>query len=131
MAMHRDDPTAVSHESSPAARGGAGSYIEGELGAFYLLALLADIEPRGLPGALIQRVRYQGVDQGFSLDDLVIHGTSHAGEMLLEIQSKRTISFSPKDKLFRSEEHTSELQSLMRISYAVFCLKKKKTKKTN
>src|SRR3546814_8747437 len=29
----------------------------------------------------------------------------------------------------RSEEHTSELQSLMRISYAVFCLKKKKTKK--
>src|SRR3546814_2934913 len=31
----------------------------------------------------------------------------------------------PKD-LKRSEEHTSELQSLMRISYAVFCLKKKK-----
>src|SRR3546814_1243109 len=30
----------------------------------------------------------------------------------------------------RSEEHTSELQSLMRISYAVFCLKKKKTQKT-
>src|SRR3546814_5539508 len=39
----------------------------------------------------------------------------------------------PLDRLFtllcsddRSEEHTSELQSLMRISYAVFCLKKKK-----
>src|SRR3546814_4472428 len=31
---------------------------------------------------------------------------------------------------YRSEEHTSELQSLMRISYAVFCLKKKKTKHT-
>src|SRR3546814_1772167 len=31
----------------------------------------------------------------------------------------------------RSEEHTSELQSLMRISYAVFCLKQKKTKCTN
>src|SRR3546814_2141834 len=30
----------------------------------------------------------------------------------------------------RSEEHTSELQSLMRISYAVFCLKKKKMKNT-
>src|SRR3546814_4736637 len=29
-------------------------------------------------------------------------------------------------QFFRSEEHTSELQSLMRISYAVFCLKKKK-----
>src|SRR3546814_6340856 len=31
---------------------------------------------------------------------------------------------------FRSEEHTSELQSLMRISYAVFCLKKKKNNNT-
>src|SRR3546814_7976404 len=31
----------------------------------------------------------------------------------------------------RSEEHTSELQSLMRISYAVFCLKKKKQKSTS
>src|SRR3546814_7721515 len=31
----------------------------------------------------------------------------------------------------RSEEHTSELQSLMRISYAVFCLKKKKTHDTH
>src|SRR3546814_3052954 len=31
----------------------------------------------------------------------------------------------------RSEEHTSELQSLMRISYAVFCLKKKTTKQIN
>src|SRR3546814_9791020 len=31
----------------------------------------------------------------------------------------------------RSEEHTSELQSLMRISYAVFCLKKKNKEKTN
>src|SRR3546814_1925854 len=30
----------------------------------------------------------------------------------------------------RSEEHTSELQSLMRISYAVFCLKKKKSSRT-
>src|SRR3546814_1577324 len=32
------------------------------------------------------------------------------------------------DAMIRSEEHTSELQSLMRISYAVFCLKKKKHK---
>src|SRR3546814_2640110 len=33
-----------------------------------------------------------------------------------------------QDRKMRSEEHTSELQSLMRISYAVFCLKKKKQK---
>src|SRR3546814_7691110 len=32
------------------------------------------------------------------------------------------------DHIFRSEEHTSELQSLMRTSYAVFCLNKKKNK---
>src|SRR3546814_3617541 len=34
-----------------------------------------------------------------------------------------------RDATQRSEEHTSELQSLMRISYAVFCLQKKTTKK--
>src|SRR3546814_10547451 len=39
------------------------------------------------------------------------------------LDSARTIQQFTK----RSEEHTSELQSLMRISYAVFCLKKKKT----
>src|SRR3546814_9581522 len=37
--------------------------------------------------------------------------------------------YGPAKPLERSEEHTSELQSLMRISYAVLCLKKKKTKK--
>src|SRR3546814_9243528 len=37
-----------------------------------------------------------------------------------------TSHFSRRDEV-RSEEHTSELQSLMRISYAVFCLKTKKT----
>src|SRR3546814_9497672 len=35
----------------------------------------------------------------------------------------------PADQSARSEEHTSELQSLMRISYAVFCVQKKKNKK--
>src|SRR3546814_6898969 len=40
-----------------------------------------------------------------------------------------TARFTPSFSMVRSEEHTSELQSLMRISYAVFCLKKKKTKK--
>src|SRR3546814_8587016 len=37
---------------------------------------------------------------------------------------------APMEKLIRSEEHTSELQSLMRISYAVFCVKNKNTKLT-
>src|SRR3546814_7705617 len=44
------------------------------------------------------------------------------GETINERRSWRSTAISP---LPRSEEHTSELQSLMRISYAVFCLKKK------
>src|SRR3546814_981030 len=41
------------------------------------------------------------------------------------------LAYALRPSLQRSEEHTSELQSLMRISYAVFCLKKKKTKNTD
>src|SRR3546814_5677302 len=44
-----------------------------------------------------------------------------------ERRKKETRDEEDADPLPRSEEHTSELQSLMRISYAVFCLKKKKT----
>src|SRR3546814_10898799 len=40
-------------------------------------------------------------------------------------------AFAALDEAGRSEEHTSELQSLMRISYAVFCLKKKKKNMKN
>src|SRR3546814_10863751 len=42
----------------------------------------------------------------------------------------RARTFDQAEDEHRSEEHTSELQSLMRISYAVFCLKKKKITKT-
>src|SRR3546814_4772641 len=49
----------------------------------------------------------------------------HAAWALADMGVKAVIAPS-----FRSEEHTSELQSLMRISYAVFCLKKKKHIKT-
>src|SRR3546814_7925960 len=43
------------------------------------------------------------------------------------IYGRNTGNFRVLDALARSEEHTSELQTLMRISYAVFCLKKKIT----
>src|SRR3546814_7855341 len=43
---------------------------------------------------------------------------------------QRAFIFNVFSAKFRSEEHTSELQSLMRISYAVFCLKKKKNTNT-
>src|SRR3546814_9290151 len=42
-----------------------------------------------------------------------------------------TLGASSGSPTIRSEEHTSELQSLMRISYAVFCLKKKKIQNKN
>src|SRR3546814_9225554 len=47
----------------------------------------------------------------------------------LSVQSRRRCNLEEQAGVSRrSEEHTSELQSLMRISYAVFCLKKKKKK---
>src|SRR3546814_8226024 len=56
-------------------------------------------------------------------------GLLHAGHSL---NRTSPITRATKEESFsassRSEEHTSELQSLMRISYAVFCLKKKKSK---
>src|SRR3546814_9261760 len=52
-----------------------------------------------------------------------------AGEVYLSCSIKNELAGVSRDprSLLRSEEHTSELQSLMRISYAVFCLKKKHT----
>src|SRR3546814_3345668 len=47
-----------------------------------------------------------------------------------EPKAEHSITLTPENSLLRSEEHTSELQSLMRISYAVFCLKKKNKKQT-
>ncbi|MGJ5141266.1 hypothetical protein ACQR1V_25025 [Bradyrhizobium oligotrophicum] len=45
-------------------------------------------------------VRFQGVDQGYAMDDLILEGVSSNGDALLEIQSKRDISFSPRDATF-------------------------------
>src|SRR3546814_10306252 len=64
-------------------------------------------------------------------------GLAAMGSILIAPAAGRAAEFQPyaegklqyDGNLFRSEEHTSELQSLMRISYAVFCLKKKNIKK--
>src|SRR3546814_9557269 len=59
----------------------------------------------------------------------------HQQSWARRLRDRRTVAAQPmarnsgKSRLRRSEEHTSDLQSLMRISYAVFCLKKKN--KTN
>src|SRR3546814_3937560 len=59
------------------------------------------------------------------LKRMLSQGTSFSPPNL-EAQLEFGLNYS---QLERSEEHTSELQSLMRISYAVFCLKKKNNKK--
>src|SRR3546814_9811567 len=56
----------------------------------------------------------------------IVYGLAKYGAELLE---RRVADLMSREVMTcRSEEHTSELQSLMRISYAVFCLKKKKKK---
>src|SRR3546814_2591701 len=52
--------------------------------------------------------------------------TNDAGIELIRVRAFDVATFVAHGAAQRSEEHTSELQSLMRISYAVFCLKQKK-----
>src|SRR3546814_10862265 len=70
--------------------------------------------------------------------EAVVENPKIKKSVLAEVESKvkegtiiasNTSSISIDELATRSEEHTSELQSLMRIPYAVFCLKKKKEKK--
>src|SRR3546814_7978377 len=68
----------------------------------------------------------QGVDRVYDLK-FNNEGVSY-GDVCLESERQfSAYNFEHAKTDFRSEEHTSELQSLMRISYAVFCLKKKIT----
>src|SRR3546814_1067413 len=70
-----------------------------------------------------------------SADGDAFHWTSKLGSVALSLRPSMAGAHQMRNAglaiamLRRSEEHTSELQSLMRISYAVFCLKKKKKKK--
>src|SRR3546814_7017749 len=73
-------------------------------------------------------VRMYHYNNEFSEGDNVDYRPSHA--FRITVNADKTLSFTTWDQFHiidgggRSEEHTSELQSLMRISYAVFCLKK-------
>src|SRR3546814_7061978 len=81
---------------------------------------------------------YTTLFRSFSITTARVSGTAGRGNGTIcsssvsslaagPLRSRRTSSLNAALK--RSEEHTSELQSLMRISYAVFCLKKKKKHK--
>jgi hypothetical protein len=93
----------TSSGASPSSTGPAGSLFEGRVAAHYLLTMLAQGEPRGLPGTTISRVAPQGASDGFSLDDVILHCLTYAGtESTLQIQAKRTISFAPGDVVFKA-----------------------------
>src|SRR3546814_8982655 len=68
-----------------------------------------------------------GSDHAWNGVHIPFPSLGHLTELLSEPTVERVSKVTPATDQ-RSEEHTSELQSLMRISYAVFCLKKKKTK---
>src|SRR3546814_1854803 len=68
-----------------------------------------------------------------SLVDVEFHAVEFLEQVIRELDVSLVDLIDQQDRKAlrregRSEEHTSELQSLMRISYAVFCLKKKKKK---
>src|SRR3546814_1772259 len=80
------------------------------------------------------RARAKGMAFGFAPEARVLHnqGASTGSGQSVRTRPRLPIYLDERNKmLVRSEEHTSELQSLMRISYAVFCLKKKTHKFIN
>src|SRR3546814_7722033 len=75
----------------------------------------------GALGCLVRRAGALGIDV---LEHPVIAHERHRGRRHAAVL-RRPVAIFDHPPRQRSEEHTSELQSLMRISYAVFCLKKK------
>src|SRR3546814_9300717 len=84
-----------------------------------------DEDVRPLHG-LIHRHDLEAFHRRLQRADRVDFGDEHARSAIAE-RLRRALADVAEA---RSEEHTSELQSLMRISYAVFCLKKKQKLKT-
>src|SRR3546814_10056380 len=87
------------------------------------------LQPRQIAGAAVDRRPFFDLRQhrrvGGALDR-VVFGCGKAGHRPAIAGGEGLLHpHSPFCRRDRSEEHTSELQSLMRISYAVFCLKKK------
>src|SRR3546814_8185540 len=98
------------------------------------VALAADdtgeIGEDGVEGTRVRVTTEEAGCLGGQLQSAVWHDGMYLTRTPLQ-PSMGTASGIRADCLSRSEEHTSELQSLMRISYAVFCLQKKKQRNNN
>lgn len=90
-------------DSSPRSTGPAGGQFETKVGTHYALALLANTEPLGLPGAVVDRLEFQRGGQGHPLDDVIVHGATPQGkDRCLEVQVKRSMAFTENDANFQS-----------------------------
>src|SRR3546814_2143897 len=108
---------------------------EADIEQFYLDVADASDLPLGIynnPPRVKTDLHWDQLLRLFQHPNIVIHkeSTARVGQIAQILAAAPDVSVmccdSPNLGLVRSEEHTSELQSLMRISYAVFCLKKKK-----
>src|SRR3546814_2006923 len=87
--------------------------------------LVIGVRIQKLRGLVVHHLAQQRGDRLALVEPLPAQLRQHFGRIRLVEADE------PRDPAVRSEEHTSELESLMRISYAVFCLKKKKAQTTN
>jgi hypothetical protein len=88
--------------TSPASTGGSGALFEAQVGAAYLLSMLLEVDARGLPNCQIDSIALQRGQEGYPLDDVIVHGQDRNGRTAtLEIQVKRSITFAPSDEVFQ------------------------------
>src|SRR3546814_1841597 len=93
---------------------------------FPYTTLFRSVERQLEESTQIERYEYFDQDRTFEEFKDLFQNTPQIVESVTPDILPPSFRVVPVDKSARSEEHTSELQSLMRISYAVFCLKKKK-----
>src|SRR3546814_2557665 len=96
-------------------------YLPDDAGPDMLFALRARL---GFSRSVVVQASCHGTDNRATLNAIARSGDSCRGVAVVD----PAVNVAELEALHRSEEHTSELQSLMRISYAVFCLKKKKNR---
>src|SRR3546814_4280482 len=103
--------------------------LKSDPGAFHLSRTGSPAQLRHKLRALRQAGRSQRMPFGEQSTRRVSDDLAPIGVVAVHDETLGFANCTKPQRFIRSEEHTSELQSLMRISYAVFCLKKKTTQK--